>query len=175
MPPSHLQNSTQPQRRVYRLHFGRCHAAILTIESYVLELRSAFGTSHSSTTSRQNALISFQLAGGHGTTAAVGHGEVGLPPKKPSVYFANLDDVYRFVAVLHSCGLIPCAGDRPPIGGCRRGSRPRGLLSIEQAFGSDAARPSHNRNANRGRRRFPRSLSRSLLSIGIQCMRLSQR
>eukprot|EP01114_Cavostelium_apophysatum_P000945 TRINITY_DN1081_c0_g2_i3.p1 TRINITY_DN1081_c0_g2~~TRINITY_DN1081_c0_g2_i3.p1 ORF type:complete len:295 (+),score=55.87 TRINITY_DN1081_c0_g2_i3:43-927(+) len=55
-----------------------------------LRLRTSFGTSHSVSTSRTNALIEVEVGG------IKGRGEVGLPPKKPLCYTANLADVEEF-------------------------------------------------------------------------------
>lgn len=84
-----------------------------------LDLRSSFGTSHSSTSSRTNAAITFRAGG------SVGHGEVGLPPKKPGCYEADLADVEAFVAAL--AGEAPADGDsgRSPFGSCPDAAFPR--------------------------------------------------
>lgn len=65
----------------------------LSCEPYPLILRSAFGTSHSSTTTRTNALIFIQVLPEDGM---VGWGEVGLPPKKKHCYLADYDDIVSF-------------------------------------------------------------------------------
>ena len=65
----------------------------LRVEKYQLELRSAFGTSHSSTTNRTNAIIRIEVEGG---CCYRGVGEVGLPPKKKGCYLADYDDVEGF-------------------------------------------------------------------------------
>lgn len=57
----------------------------------MLDLKCAFGTSHSVTTSRTNAVITFRCG------QMVGYGEVGLPPKKAGVYFSDLGDVEKVV------------------------------------------------------------------------------
>eukprot|EP01112_Ceratiomyxa_fruticulosa_P014556 TRINITY_DN4180_c0_g1_i2.p1 TRINITY_DN4180_c0_g1~~TRINITY_DN4180_c0_g1_i2.p1 ORF type:complete len:226 (+),score=37.35 TRINITY_DN4180_c0_g1_i2:157-834(+) len=71
-----------------------------SLEPYILELRSAFGTAHSLTTQRTNALITIQL--GDSKNTFIGYGEVGLPPKKPHCYKADYNDVVvyfqRFVS-----------------------------------------------------------------------------
>ena len=58
----------------------------LTLSPFPLELRSAFGTSHSSTTGRRNALFGVRV------DDIAGYGETGLPPKKVGVYEANYAD-----------------------------------------------------------------------------------
>ena len=64
----------------------------ISCEPYQLSLRSDFGTSHSSTTTRTNALIRFALRPKDGEQI-LGVGEVGLPPKKPGCYLADYQDV----------------------------------------------------------------------------------
>jgi len=61
------------------------------LEPYKLDLRSAFGTSHSLTTQRTNALITAQI-----NDNFVGYGEIGLPPKKPLCYTADYEDVETY-------------------------------------------------------------------------------
>jgi L-alanine-DL-glutamate epimerase-like enolase superfamily enzyme len=97
--------------------------ATLTIEPYTLELRAAFGTSHSSTTQRCNALFTFRTSG-----EVVGYGEVGLPPKKAAVYHADLADVYRFVSAL-------AAG----AGGYDNKALANAASAIEERFGDGGA------------------------------------
>jgi len=63
----------------------------LSLYEYHLELRSAFGTSHSSTTHRTNALIGISIK--IGTEEWNGFGECGLPPKKPKCYLADFSDI----------------------------------------------------------------------------------
>ncbi|ELR18627.1 racemase, putative [Acanthamoeba castellanii str. Neff] len=64
---------------------------------YGLELRAPFGTSHSSTSRRENALIEVwvEVPQQDGSSAVtVGVGEVGLPPKKPAAgYLSDFADV----------------------------------------------------------------------------------
>lgn len=55
----------------------------LTLQPMPLEMALPFGTSHSVTTSRTNALISATLDG------KTGYGECGLPPKKKGIYMAG--------------------------------------------------------------------------------------
>jgi hypothetical protein len=74
----------------------------LRVSKYELELRAPFGTSHSSTSRRENALIEVwaEVPQQSGGTAAVtvGVGEVGLPPKKPAAgYLSDFADVERYV------------------------------------------------------------------------------
>jgi L-alanine-DL-glutamate epimerase-like enolase superfamily enzyme len=65
-------------------------ALTLKLYKYVLTLRSAFGTSHSSTTVRNNALIQIDWNNHRG------YGEVGLPPKKKNCYLADFDDIHTY-------------------------------------------------------------------------------
>lgn len=76
-PPSPSSASTaQPPHRQIRL----------SLSPFPLELRSAFGTSHSSTTGRLNALFHVEVG------PFQGYGEVGLPPRKAGVYEATYED-----------------------------------------------------------------------------------
>ena len=74
------------------------------VEPLRVELRTAFGTAHSSTTTRTNALVRCVLEvhddadAGRPRRAVVGIAEVGLPPKKPGVYDAEYADVERLVS-----------------------------------------------------------------------------
>lgn len=61
------------------------------IFEFNLTLRRAFGTSYSSTSSRQNGLLELSFAG------CQGYSEVGLPPKKPFCYEADLEDIMTYV------------------------------------------------------------------------------
>ena len=69
----------------------------LTALAVELPLRSAFGTSHSITTSRKNARITVDVSvtdsSGGRTIQRAGWSEIGMPPRKPYVYEAQLDDV----------------------------------------------------------------------------------
>src|SRR3989338_4991061 len=65
-------------------------ALTIRLHKYVLSLRSAFGTSHSSTTVRNNALIQIDWNNHRG------YGEVGLPPKKKNCYLADFDDIQTY-------------------------------------------------------------------------------
>ena len=88
-------------KQSWAFHWPGTPGATLTLEPYELELRAAFGTSHSSTTRRRNALFTFRtpilgptvvpLATAAGAEV-LGYGEVGLPPKKAAVYHADLAD-----------------------------------------------------------------------------------
>eukprot|EP00823_Brevimastigomonas_motovehiculus_P008028 TRINITY_DN727_c1_g1_i1.p1 TRINITY_DN727_c1_g1~~TRINITY_DN727_c1_g1_i1.p1 ORF type:complete len:558 (-),score=148.75 TRINITY_DN727_c1_g1_i1:133-1806(-) len=72
---------------------------VLSISPYVLRLRSAFGTSHSSTTSRTNALLSLHCSGPNSEGKVIqieGFGEVGCPPKKRGCYQADYQDLLDF-------------------------------------------------------------------------------
>lgn len=67
-------------------------------------LRSAFGTSHSSTTVRQNCVVQLQSISESGEVVTHGASEVGLPPKKIGVYEADYDDIVTFVSsVVEAC------------------------------------------------------------------------
>jgi L-alanine-DL-glutamate epimerase-like enolase superfamily enzyme len=72
-----------------------CVSAHLTLSAYRLALRSAFGTSHSSTSERTNALLRLRILDSKGVLAN-GFGEAGLPPKKFGCYESDLNDVVAF-------------------------------------------------------------------------------
>jgi L-alanine-DL-glutamate epimerase-like enolase superfamily enzyme len=59
-----------------------------------LQLRSTFGTSHSYSDSRLNALIIIEVG------SVSGYGECGLPPKKPGVYYADFNDIKIYIEAL---------------------------------------------------------------------------
>jgi len=65
-----------------------------SFEPLRLRLRHIFGTSHSSSSTRTNALYIFTLhkGGSNGTSIVSGEGECGLPPKKPGCYLADVTD-----------------------------------------------------------------------------------
>ena len=63
----------------------------LIIIPYNLKLLTAFGTSHSSTTSRVNALFLILFNG-----ELQGVSETGLPPKKLHSYEADLTDLVTY-------------------------------------------------------------------------------
>lgn len=67
---------------------------------YNLTLRTAFGTSHSSTSSRQNGLLELSFGGRQG------YSEVGLPPKKPFCYEADLNDILTYIKAYVSTLMI---------------------------------------------------------------------
>jgi L-alanine-DL-glutamate epimerase-like enolase superfamily enzyme len=67
----------------------------LALSAYRLALRSAFGTSHSSTSERTNALFQMRIIASD-RVLAQGYGEAGLPPKKFGCYESDLDDVVAF-------------------------------------------------------------------------------
>jgi L-alanine-DL-glutamate epimerase-like enolase superfamily enzyme len=88
-----------PQTLSHNFYFNDGATVVtLSFETLVLRLRHAFGTSHSSTTQRHNALFScsWRTAAGKSTEAEdallVGYGESGLPPKKPKCYLADVND-----------------------------------------------------------------------------------
>jgi hypothetical protein len=59
----------------------------ITLEPYIIKLKNPFGTSHSLTTSRHNALLTVYFQGEYG------FGECGLPPKKPHCYYSDYEDI----------------------------------------------------------------------------------
>jgi L-alanine-DL-glutamate epimerase-like enolase superfamily enzyme len=63
----------------------------ISLHAYEIKLRTAFGTSHSTSTSRLNGLLRLQ----HGDVEV--YAEVGLPPKKEFVYEADLTDIQIFL------------------------------------------------------------------------------
>eukprot|EP00026_Physarum_polycephalum_P009161 Phypoly_transcript_09273.p1 GENE.Phypoly_transcript_09273~~Phypoly_transcript_09273.p1 ORF type:complete len:423 (+),score=78.39 Phypoly_transcript_09273:66-1334(+) len=62
----------------------------ISLELYPLVLRAAFGTAHSLTTERKDALFTLKI------NDIVGYGEVGLPPKKPFCYKADYNDIEQY-------------------------------------------------------------------------------
>ncbi|KAN0047823.1 hypothetical protein ACTA71_002210 [Dictyostelium dimigraforme] len=62
----------------------------LSIKQYKLNLRNPFGTAHSVTTTRTNALIEIKVED------ISGFGECGLPPKKPLCYLADYNDIETY-------------------------------------------------------------------------------
>lgn len=94
---------------------GSGHMLNICLLGYQLELATAFGTSHSTSSFRNNALLllrvpSLQAGVGNIVTGSAeyvaedgswvlkGVGEVGLPPKKELVYEADLADITTFVS-----------------------------------------------------------------------------
>jgi hypothetical protein len=76
-------------------HFDFHYATVsLSCSRYQLELLSTFGTAHSATVSRTNALITAEIRAQ--SNMFVGYGEIGLPPKKAHCYLADLDSVEGF-------------------------------------------------------------------------------
>ncbi len=72
----------------------------LNVDTVDLELRSAYGTSHSLTTSRTNARVSVSISIRHlaetdpdEAMVYSGIAEIGMPPKKRFVYEAELSDL----------------------------------------------------------------------------------
>lgn len=85
------------------LHKVSCTIAV---HPYHLKLKSAFGTSHSSTTTRTNALFQVVVHENYvHSDICSGVGESGLPPKKPHCYLADYADVehyfQRYAHTLH--------------------------------------------------------------------------
>lgn len=78
-----------------------------------MELRAPFGTSHSSTSRRENALIEVwvEVPQQDGSSAVtVGVGEVGLPPKKPAAgYLSDFADVEGYVRAFAASVPLPCS------------------------------------------------------------------
>lgn len=70
--------------------------AEIELNPYVMRLRSKFGTSHSQTVKRTNALFTMRLRLEGGV--ATGVAEVGLPPKKAGIYESDFEDVVRVAA-----------------------------------------------------------------------------
>lgn len=71
--------------------FGSFSVEFLLL-TYKLELATAFGTTHASTSFRHNALLLMKVNG-----VLMGVGEAGLPPKKQNVYEADLADCNEYV------------------------------------------------------------------------------
>eukprot|EP01027_Heterolobosea_sp_BB2_P013836 GEZU01019916.1.p1 GENE.GEZU01019916.1~~GEZU01019916.1.p1 ORF type:complete len:183 (-),score=42.23 GEZU01019916.1:54-536(-) len=69
-------------------------AVEIILEEYPLVLRSTFGTSHSATNFRTNALFTIKISNG-----MEGFGEVGLPPKKKGCYLADVNDIFTYFEV----------------------------------------------------------------------------
>ena len=75
---------------------------------YVVDLRTAWKTSHSVSTQRKNALLTAEITtllsssssegeSSTGTDVIRGFGEVGMPPKNPLAgYFADYDDIFAY-------------------------------------------------------------------------------
>lgn len=82
----------------------------LRVSPLPVATKFGFGTSHSFTRSRLNALVQVAVSDGE-AAATVGTAEVGLPPRKPGCYEATLADVVAFASRLH-LALLRCAGDR---------------------------------------------------------------
>ncbi|EGG24276.1 mandelate racemase/muconate lactonizing enzyme domain-containing protein [Cavenderia fasciculata] len=71
----------------------------LSFQPYKLTLRSAFGTAHSVTTVRNNALIKLDVTTTTSSGDVItihGYGECGVPPKKALCYFADLNDIETY-------------------------------------------------------------------------------
>jgi hypothetical protein len=81
---------------VFPISWPRPCVLTLGIEPYAIALRTPFGTSHSVTSSRTNALLSLTLTEGAGAGSSGAcvraFAEVGLPPKKPHVYSSDYAD-----------------------------------------------------------------------------------
>lgn len=75
----------------------------ISLHAYEITLRTAFGTNHSTSTSRLNGLLRLQLEGAEGKVGEEYESrrqvfaEVGLPPKKAFVYEADLTDIHTYV------------------------------------------------------------------------------
>jgi hypothetical protein len=79
--------------------------ARVALHRYRLKLRFPFGTSHSSTTHRDNALFLLSVEGSLGRSGVAGAvdgsstitlAEAGLPPKRQYVYCSDVDDCVTF-------------------------------------------------------------------------------
>jgi len=66
--------------------------ASISLTPYVLSLRTPFGTSHSASTQRTNALLTLNIQTGD-EAVIESYGEVGLPPKKVGCYDSDDTDV----------------------------------------------------------------------------------
>ncbi len=64
-----------------------------------LKLRTTFGTSHSSTTTRFNSFIQILVENYKNYNKIYGLGESGLPPKKPNVYLADSNDIKNYINI----------------------------------------------------------------------------
>jgi L-alanine-DL-glutamate epimerase-like enolase superfamily enzyme len=71
-------------------------SVLITLDAFKLSLRTAFGTSHSSTTSRTNALLAIEISHLDGTPVVSGVGESGMPPKKFGCYESDINDIVSF-------------------------------------------------------------------------------
>ena len=60
------------------------------MELFTIKLKNPFGTSHSVTTSRNNALLTVNILNEEGNS------ECGLPPKKAHCYYSDYKDVENF-------------------------------------------------------------------------------
>ncbi|KAF2075032.1 hypothetical protein CYY_003684 [Polysphondylium violaceum] len=67
----------------------------INIRPYRLHLRNPFGTAHSVTTERNNALVTIEIINDENHTLR-GYGECGLPPKKPYCYLADFNDIQQY-------------------------------------------------------------------------------
>eukprot|EP00949_MAST-11_sp_MAST-11-sp1_P001880 g1880.t1 len=73
-----------------------------TLWPYILETRSTFGTSHSSTSSRENALLRLRVTDSGSPKCVSCFSEVGLPPKRAHVYMADFTDVTSYCKAFFS-------------------------------------------------------------------------
>ena len=117
----------------------------LRFEPLPLRLRHVFGTSHSSSSTRTNALYTVEI-GLRGTLdgrpLATGQGESGLPPKKPMCYHADVTDCAvffdSFCEALQAAGGVNAAGD--PFAGLAGFFRTHQHVFGTHSIGSDAAK-----------------------------------
>ena len=73
------------------------HKVRLLLFPYNIQLQKVFGTSHSQTTQRQNALsVLIVDAAPEFSARCYGVSEAGLPPKKKNVYEADLQDLQEY-------------------------------------------------------------------------------
>lgn len=84
-PPASSSTSTSFTVRLFTLD------CVFDLSPYPLVLRSAFGTSHSSSTTRENGLLTLNIGSGEGGVTA--YGEVGLPPRKVGCYEATFASI----------------------------------------------------------------------------------
>jgi hypothetical protein len=127
----------RPARVWWRCRGGR--RVTLEVKPLLLDLRTPFGTSHSTTSQRLNALVRFSIIEGtHKAeeegdreedaeaeeessaprSVTVGLAEVGLPPKKAGVYEADCRDVRRFAVRVVGPALAARLGARCRAWGC---------------------------------------------------------
>lgn len=86
--------STQLNLRTFSVNDSEYTINILH-KKVPLNLRTSFGTSHSSTKIRYNSFVQVTLT--EKNIAYTGLGESGLPPKKPGCYLADTEDIKNYI------------------------------------------------------------------------------